>query len=475
MKIHFIGIGGIGVSALAKYYLFQGHEVSGSDLSSSEITDSLKQRGIKILFGHKAKNVPEDADMVIYSLAVSPNNPELRQAKKLQAVNHKPQVLSYFQSLGELSKRYFTIAVSGTNGKSTTASILGLILEKAKFDPFVIVGSKIKQKSWSENLRMEKNKSCAKINPAQNKYFVVEACEWRANMLNLKPQAIVLTNIEEDHLDYYQDINHIRKTFKRYIEKLPKDGFLVVNGDDKDIQLILKNFKSKTKIITFGQNQNSNFQIKDITKKPGLIKFTLKSDKDKFKQEFTLRIPGLFNVYNAVGAAVAALELGAPLDVIKKTLAEFQGIWRRFEKVGEKNGAIIISDYGHTPNAIQQTIQAAKDFYPDKRIMIVFQPHHKNRTKKLFEQFTACFDQADFVILAEIFEVIGREDERDKDISSKDLVEEIKKRPAFKDKQILYAKDLKQTKKLILDNLISDDVILLVGAGDIYTINLSSI
>lgn len=187
-----------------------------------------------------------------------------------------------------------------------------------------------------------------------------------------------------------------------------------------------------------------------------------------------MQIPGLFNIYNAVGAAVAALELGAPLDVIKKTLAEFQGIWRRFEKIGERNGAIIISDYGHTPNAIQQTIQAAKDFYPDKRIMIVFQPHHKNRTKKLFEQFTTCFDQADFVILAEIFEVVGREDERDKDISLKDLVEEIKKRPSFKDKQILYAKDLKQTKKLILDNLISNDVVLLVGAGDIYTINLSA-
>ncbi|MBI4652693.1 UDP-N-acetylmuramate--L-alanine ligase [Candidatus Kuenenbacteria bacterium] len=467
-KVHIIGIGGIGVSAVAKMMLKLGKKVTGSDLNSSEIAQTLKSRGVLIYSKHRKENLSLDTDLVIYSSAVPKDNPERIQAKILNI----PQ-LSYPEFLGELSKEKYTIAISGTNGKSTTTSILGLILEKAKFDPLVIVGSKVNQSSWDENLRMGKSNSCTRKNSVQDEYFVVEACEWQANMLNLHPQIIVLTNIEEDHLDYYKDINDIRKTFQKYIEKLPKNGILIINGDDKNIQLILKKIKQrkkKIKIITFGQNKKANFQISVSQKKYGVNKFAIQNN--KIKKEFILQVPGLFNIYNAVAASVVALKLGVPLNVIKNVLANFKGIWRRFEKIGEKNGAIIISDYAHTPTAISGTILAAKDFYPFRRIVVVFQPHHRDRTKKLFNGFIKSFNQADFLILNEIFDVEGREDKKDKDISSKDLIKEIKKRPALKNKQVLYAKDIKETKKLILKNLKLNDLILLLGAGDIYKISL---
>ncbi|MFH1838376.1 MAG: UDP-N-acetylmuramate--L-alanine ligase [Candidatus Kuenenbacteria bacterium] len=465
-KVHIIGIGGIGVSAVAKTMLKLGKKVTGSDMHFSEITQVLKSRGVLIYQKHKKENLSSDTDLVIYSPAVLENNPEKIQAKKFNI----PQ-LSYPEFLGELSKEKYTIAVSGTNGKSTTTSILGLILEKTKFDPLVIVGSKVNQSSWEENLRMSKSN-----------YFVVEACEWQANMLNLHPQIIILTNIEEDHLDYYKDINDIRETFQKYVEKLPQNGILIANYDDKNIQLLLKKINKKFRIITFGQKKGADFQIKNIIKKPGLVKFILQNN--KIKKEFILQIPGLFNIYNATAASIAAFKLGAPLNVIKNVLANFKGIWRRFEKVEEKNGITVISDYAHTPTAIQGTIQAAKDFYPFCRIVVAFQPHHRDRTKKLFNDFIKSFDQADFLILNEIFDVEGREDKKNKKISSKDLIKEIKKRPAFKnksnvfpekkalDKQVLYGKDLKETKKLILKNLKPNDLILLLGAGDIYKIKI---
>ncbi len=415
-KVHIIGIGGIGVSAVAKMMLKLGKKVSGSDINFSEIIQDLKNRGVLIYSKHKKENLSFDTDLVIYSSAVLKNNPELLKAKKLQATSLPRKIpkeflrgykliLSYFEFLGELSKEKFTVAISGTNGKSTTTSMLGLILEKAKFDPLVIVGSKVNQPTWEENFRM-----------GNGNYFVVEACEYQANMLNLDPSLIVLTNIEEDHLDYYKDINDIRNTFQKYIEKLPPIGILIANIDDKNIQIVLKKIKKpKFEIITFGQNKKADFQIKNIIKKPGLVKFII--EHNKIEEEFTLQVPGLFNIYNATAAIIAAVEMNAPLNVIKNVLKNFKGIWRRFEKIGEKNNAIIISDYAHTPTAIQGTIQAAKDFYPNRRIVVAFQPHHRDRTKKLFNDFVKSFDQADLLILFEIFDVEGREDKKNKNIS----------------------------------------------------------
>ena len=257
MKIHFIGIGGIGVSSLAQYYLETGNKVSGSDLVSSEVTDTFKKKGVKIFIGqHKAKNVPKDVDLIIYSPAVKPNNPELRKNKSL----------SYPQALGKLTKKYYTIAVCGTHGKSTTSAMIALTLIKAGLDPIVILGTKLKE---------FKNTNCR---VGKSKFLVIEADEWKAALLNYWPKIIVLTNIEKEHLDFYKDLNHILKTYKEFINHLPKDGILVANGDDPNIKRIFRTLTSKD-----------------------WRKYSLKQKEAK-KLKGILRVPGQHNVYNAQAA-----------------------------------------------------------------------------------------------------------------------------------------------------------------------------
>ena len=536
-KIHFIGLGGIGVSAIAKMMLYYGKRVSGSDLIDSEIIRNLVREGVNFFLGHRAKNLTADVDLVVYSPAVPENNPERQKANKLKI----PQ-FSYPEFLGELSKEKFTIAVSGTNGKSTTTALLGLILEAAGLDPTVIVGSQVPQ--WHGNLRISERGSSriktwidadtqrrstqiptqinadnlcqSEFDLSESEYLVVEACEWQAHMLNLWPKIIVLTNLELDHLDYYRDLNHIIETFQRYVEKLSPIDLLIINADDPN----LKKLKPKCRVITYGIRNQADIMVKNIKVGSGFQKFDLclprerriyplekTSGKTKgFYQicNLKLRVPGLFNIYNVLAASAAALSLGVEPKIIKKTLENFKGIWRRFELINAdtlrgskqiktrinadirvnprsnpRESAIFISDYAHHPTAIRGTIQAAREFFPKRRIVAVFQPHHRNRTKKLFRDFVKSFDQADLVIISEIFNVAGRESREDSRISSKDLVKAViryqKTIPLIRankrnKKRVVYAADLKETKKMILANLQSNDLVLVMGAGDIYQI-----
>jgi UDP-N-acetylmuramate--alanine ligase len=418
-KIFFVGIGGIGVSALVKLFKSQDKKVTGSDKYSSEITNDLKKQGIKVYIGHNEKNLDSDTDLIIYSPAVKPEVPEREKAFKLGI-----KQLSYPEALGLISKNRYTIAVSGTHGKSTTTAMLGLILAKARFDPTVIVGSKVGLFK-NGNLRIGKSR-----------YFIVEACEWQAHMLNLRPKIIILTNIEPDHLDYYKTFKNLKQTFKKYVRKLPKDGLLIVNADDKVCLEVVKSAKCKT------------------------VSYSIKSNFD-----FSLQVPGRFNIYNALAASTCALELGIKPEIIKKTLVNFKGIWRRFEKVGEYKGALIFSDYAHHPTAIKETLRAAKESYLERRLVVVYQPHHFDRTKRLFKKFTKAFDLANLVILNEIYDVPGREVKRG--ISSKDLVRELKKRKV----KAIFTKDLEETKKILLKNIKRGDLVLIMGAGDIYDLS----
>ncbi len=454
-KIHFIGIGGIGVSAIAKMMILLNKKVSGSDLVSSEITNDLKKKGAKIFIGHQKKNLKKDVDLVIYSPAVPKNNPEREKAKKLKI----PQ-FSYPEFLGEISKNYFTITVSGTHGKTTTTALIGLILEKAGLDPTVIVGSLVKNFSYG-NLRF-----------GQSKYLIVEGCEWRAHMLKLKPKIIVLTNLEQDHLDYYKDLNDIIFHFQKYIDKLPIDGKIILNIDDENL---LKKLLPHRKVISYGIKKPADVMAKNIKIGAGFQKFDLVADSNFYDLKLKInnlnsKIPGIFNIYNFLAASTCALALGVNPKIIKDVLENFSGVWRRFEvhDLKIKNLKLkIVSDYAHHPTAVKNTIVAAKEFYPKKRIFVVFQPHHHHRTKTLFNEFVKSFDDVDLAIISEIYSVAGREEKKDQDISSKDLVKEIIKRTG---KKIIYAKDLKETKKFILENLQDDDVLLIMGAGDIYKI-----
>jgi UDP-N-acetylmuramate--alanine ligase len=437
MKVHFIGIGGIGVSALAQYYLAKGHKVSGSDLSSSEITDFLKKKGTKIVIS-KIKNQKsktqiknqkfiKNSDLVIYSPAVPQNHPELKFAKKL-GIDCK----SYPQALGELTKKYFTIAVCGTHGKSTTTAIISLILIKAGFDPTVILGTKLRE-FGNSNFRMGKSE-----------YLVIEADEWRASFLNYWPKIIVLTNIEREHLDYYHNMAHILRTYREFISHLPEEGVLILN--------------SKSKILNSKQIQNSKFKIQ---------KFSLRQ-KELKKLTKILKVPGEHNVLNALAALRVARALKIPDKISFKALSEYKGAWRRFEikRRLQVTGyrLQVISDYAHHPTEIAATLKAAREKYPNREIWCIFQPHQYQRTFYLFEDFVKVFRKAPVnkLIITDIFDVAGREvKDIKKKVSSKKLVETINK------PWTIYLPKSKITNYL-KKNLKGQEVIMIMGAGDVY-------
>jgi UDP-N-acetylmuramate--alanine ligase len=421
MKVYFIGIGGIGVSALAQHYLAKGHEVYGFDLVPSEITDFLKKKGV--VFTGKT---PEGTDLIIYTSAIKSVGPLLKKA-----LANGIKVKSYPEALGELTKDRFTVAVSGTHGKSTTSSMLGLILEKAGLDPTVIIGTKLKE-FGNTNFREGKSK-----------YLVIEADEWNRSFLNYWPQIIVLTNIEEEHMDTYKDLKDILGTYQEYINHLSGDGVLVANGDDKNISK-LKAKNPELKIQDFSLNQGEAEKIRNI-----------------------LKIPGDHNVCNALAALTAARELGIPDDISLGTLAEYKGAWRRFEekkiKIGSKS-INLVSDYGHHPTEVMATLKAAREKYPNKKLICVFQPHQYQRTHYLLDSFMRVFRESDFdeIIITDIYDVAGRENrEVKRKINSKKLVKKIDK-----DNVVYVAKE--EVINYLKNNLEGGEIVIVMGAGDIY-------
>ncbi|MFA6603474.1 MAG: UDP-N-acetylmuramate--L-alanine ligase [Patescibacteria group bacterium] len=450
-KVHMVGAGGIGVSAAAKLLAHEGKIVTGSDLGRNEAVGELEAAGIRVSLGHAAENLPADADLLVYSSAVSAANPE-----RAEAARRGIRQLSYFEFLGEYSRTKWTIAVSGTNGKSTTTAILGLILEAAGLDPTVIVGSKVRSFP-DQNLRL-----------GRGKYFVVEACEHQAHMLELVPRMIVLTNIEEDHLDYYRDLEHIRATFQKYVGSLPTDGALILNADDP---VSCDGLQPPVAPRTYGFAGAADYRAADTRVGGGRQSFVVSGPGGGLGR-FELPLPGSFNIMNALAAIAAASELGVPDEIIRRSLAGFPGLWRRFEKAGERGGAPIYSDYGHHPTAVAGTVQAAHEFHSDRRVVLCFQPHQHSRTKKLFEEFVASFDGADVLVLAEIFDVAGREESADSDVSSAKLVEAVLRRDAVNGRvrPVFHAADPAAAKRILIELLRPADVCLVMGAGDIYKI-----
>lgn len=502
-KIHFIGVGGIGLSAIARLMKERGKEVSGSDLSRSLMVKSLEKIGIKIYIGQSEKNINKNINLVIHTTAIPEENPELKKARGLEI-----KTITYPESLGLVFNDKFGIAVCGTHGKSSTSAMAGLLLDDAGLDPSVIVGSIVPR--YKSNLRVGKSK-----------YFLTEACEYERAFLNYYPQIIILNNIELDHTDYYKDIKDFRGAFEEFVGHLPKNGILICNGDDRQISKLKAQMSnqfqsSNVKIISFGLSEGNDVKGYSIKTEAGKTKFNVKY-KGEDLGEFTLKVPGLFNVYNSLGVISLGLVLNVPIEKIKKSLENYSGIWRRFEIKGEYKpafaskklwrgkpaaayhklwrgkGALVISDYAHHPTAVKSTIEAAREFYPGKRIFAVFQPHQHNRTKKLYKDFLESFDAADVIILSEIFDVAGREEKKDQNVSSYNMAEDVKKKlrnweikklgnsiPPLKkgvrgisnlnSKNIFYAKDLSETRKLIDEKIKPDDILLIMGAGDIYKV-----
>ncbi|MEK7634957.1 MAG: UDP-N-acetylmuramate--L-alanine ligase [Patescibacteria group bacterium] len=358
-KYHFVGIGGIGVSAIARMLSLKGKIVTGSDSNQSEITDDLEKLGIKIFIGQRAENLEKDVEVVIYSIAIKEDNPEILEAQKRGLF-----CVSYPQALGELSKEMFTIAISGTHGKTTTTAMIGHIMQKAGLDPTVIVGSKILGKN-------------SNFIAGKSKYLVVEACEYKRSFLNLSPTILVITNIEADHLDYYKDLDDIKSAFKELEQKVPKDGFVVKEDDYK-----------------------------------------------KVKIDFVLLVSGEHNILDAQAAIKTAELLGIPQEKSKEFLKDFRGTWRRLEYKGEKDGNIFYDDYAHHPTEISASLNTLHEKYPDRKIVCVFEPHQQSRTKLLFDDFVNALKIADEIFIAPI--LITRETD-DGTTNNKVLAEAINK------------------------------------------------
>ncbi len=443
-SVHFVGIGGIGMSAAAKLLAAKGMAVTGSDAKRSTITEALEAQGIIVFEFQTATNVPEGAELIVYSSAVPMDNPERSRAR---ALGIREQ--SYFELLGDLSKEYTTIVVTGTNGKSTTTAMLGLILEAAGMDPTVIVGSLVPGFKTG-NLRV-----------GNGNYFVVEGCEHHANILHLHPEKAIITNIEEDHLDYYRNLDHIVETFQTFADKLTGKGSVVWNANDPASRRL-----KIDKPVSFGMN-GADYQMRDRKTVTGAQSFVLLKG-DAALGEISLKVPGEFNAMNAMAASAMAMELGVSFDVCARTLAGFTGIWRRFERVGSFKGADVISDYGHHPTAIKGTVAAAREFFPGRRIVLCFQPHQHSRTKELLEEFVDAVPSADVTIVPEIFAVLGRTEKEADEVSSQDIVDAAQHLQP--EKNIRYAADLATAEAILREIVREGDVVLVMGAGDVDSI-----
>ncbi|MDP2820903.1 MAG: Mur ligase domain-containing protein [bacterium] len=428
-KVYFIGIGGIGVSALAQYYLQNKWQVFGSDLVGSEITDSLKKLGAKIFIGENSKNIKKDIEKIIISPAIKEQNQELKKAREL-----KIPVQTYPEALGDLSRENFTIAISGAHGKSTTTAMTALVLIEAGFDPTVVVGTKLKE-FGNSNFRIGKSK-----------YLVIEACEYEDSFLNYLPKIGVITNIDKEHLDYFKNLKGVISSFQKFVEKIGKNGTLVLNKDDENLK--------KLKIL-------------DIEK----FGFSLKQKEAK-KLRQILKVLGDYNIQNALAALTIARVLKIPDEISFRALSKFQGTWRRFEieeKSYQGKKFTYISDYAHHPNKIKAMLKGAREKYPDKKIWCVFQPHQYQRTYFLFKDFVDVLQKApvDKLILVPIYSVFGRETAAiKKQVDSAKLARKIREKTAKN--KVFYKNSIEKAADYIKANLKGGEIIIAMGAGDIY-------
>ncbi|MFH1049667.1 MAG: UDP-N-acetylmuramate--L-alanine ligase [bacterium] len=441
--VHFVGIGGIGMSGIAEILINQGFKVSGSDLNKSENTQHLEKLGAAIFIGHKSLNI-ENAEVVVYSSAVKPNeNPET-----LEAFKRNIPVLRRAEMLAEVSRLNYCLAISGTHGKTTTTSICGLILIKAGIDPTVIVGGRLKSFGGT-NARLGKGE-----------WTVVEADEYDRSFLQLMPSIAIINNIEEEHLDIYKDFDDLKVTFTEFANKVPFYGFVAVCLDEPGIKDILPNIKRK--IISFGLTRHCDVSAEDIVYNEHSSNCTIVRQ-GVLLGKLTINVPGRHNVKNALAAITVALEMGVDFETIKEAIAEFTGVYRRFEIKGEKNGILVIDDYAHHPTEIKATLQAARNGWK-RRIVCLFQPHTYSRTQSFYREFGRAFDDADLLILTDIYPA---REEAIPGITGKLIVDEAvnsghRNVHYIEDKNLVYSK--------IKEMLKEGDLLITMGAGDIWKI-----
>ncbi len=441
-SIHFIGIGGISMSALAEILISEGYNVSGSDTKDSLIIERLKKLGAKIYIGHDAENI-QDVDLVIYTDAISKDNVEYSKAISLNI-----PVIDRATFLGALMKNYNnSIAVSGTHGKTTTTSMISTILNHSEYNPTILLGGELD--AIGGNVKL-----------GSKELIITEACEYKGNILKYFPTMAIILNMDNDHLDYFKSIEHIQDTFVEYAKKLDKDGHLIINIDDLGAEKVIKN--TKANVYTFGIHNNCDYRAEDISlTKEGYPSYTLKIKNGK-SYKVKLSVLGVHNVYNSLASIAAAHILGIPMEVILERIVLYTGVHRRLELKGYYNGAKVIDDYAHHPTEIKATLNALRST-TNGTIYCVFQPHTYTRTKLLLNSFAESFASADKIIITDIYAA------REKDnglIHSRDLVNAI----FDKGFDAIYLGSFTEVEDYLMNHVKKDDIILTMGAGNVYMI-----
>jgi len=440
--VHFVGLGGIGVSALARILMQRGHRVSGSDLKDSPLLDRLRHEGAEVFIGHDAVQVG-DAGLVVTTAAAASDNPELVEARR-----RRLPVMKRAEFLGLLMEEASGIAVAGSHGKTTTSAAIGYVLYRAGLDPTILVGGEMVDFD-DVNARL-----------GQGRHLVAEADEYDASFLQLRPRLALVTNVEPEHLDFYGSFEKELETFASFLGQVPSDGAVVLCFDDPALRELTKREPSpwSATTITYGFHPDAQWRASDWEQnKDGGYAFTV-SHRGRPIDRFQFAIPGLHNVQNALGVVAAGSYLAIGLAHIRTALAGFRGVRRRFEVKGEADGIVVVDDYAHHPTEVRATLATARQRFQGKRLVCLFQPHTYSRTKLLLEEFSTCFEDADVVLIADIYP--ARERYEEWPITARDLA------AAVRHLHVRYVGSLEEALPAVEEVLRRGDVFLTMGAGE---------
>ncbi len=439
-KIHFVGIGGIGMSGIAEVLLNLGYKVAGSDLRKSEITERLASLGGEIYYGHSRENISK-VDVVVISSAVHDDNPEVIEARERLI-----PVIPRAEMLAELMRMKYGIAIAGTHGKTTTTSMVATILGHGGIDPTIVIGGRLN--SIGTNARL-----------GQGKFLVAEADESDGSFLKLSPTIAVVTNIDADHLDFYSGIEEIKTTFVEFINKVPFYGLAVLCLDNDNVADVIPLVKKR--FTTYGLSAQADFRASEV-KLAGFTTSFVAHYKGERLGEISFRMPGAHNVLNALATVAVAMELNVPFAVIQEGFREFGGVGRRFQIKGEVGEIMVVDDYGHHPTEIRATLAAAKGGFPERRLVVVFQPHRYTRTKELFDDFVKAFYDADMLVLTDIY---GAGEQPIPGATSEALFKKIKQHGQ---KEVTYIASRDAINDHLLTVLQAGDIVLTLGAGNLW-------
>lgn len=444
IHIHFIGIGGISMSGFAELLHSYGFTISGSDMQPSKITNHLQSLGIHIVYGQSEANITKDIDLIVYTAAISKDNPEF-----IASVNSGIPMMDRAEMVGQVMKNYDNaINISGTHGKTTTTSMLSHIFLSGGLDPTISIGGILD--AINGNIRVGKSKN-----------FITEACEYTNSFLKFFPTTGIILNIEADHMDFFKDLDDIRHSFHEFAKRIPKDGLLVINSDISDYKKFIENLQCN--IVNYGINSKKydynaqNVQYDYL----GRGSYDLYR-KDTFLDRIQLSVVGEHNVSNSLAAIACCLEQGISIETVKDGLLHFTGTERRFQKKGEFNGVTVIDDYAHHPTEIEATLKSAHN-YPHKNLWVVFQPHTYSRTRAFLNEFAGALSHADKVILVDIY--AAREKDPG-DISSKNIVSRLENMG----KEVYYFPTFEQVEKFVKEKCTNGDMLITMGAGDVVLI-----